>query len=207
MWNWLRKLFLPPPQEPCRRPYLEGGGGDRASQAGYRPPALSQLYVRPDETEDFDIKACERLLATLQRAGAVTVDDVQSLKLGVHLEDFFEGNRTKHSLAANVNPPPPYDTATAWYELLKHIRLRDDVHDVLVGAPDIEAHEDGRIGSWPYSDTIWIYSSLSRKRIAELVAPLEPDEVIDASVQDPNWDLRPPYLAPSGTTAYWVWWD
>jgi len=206
MWSWLRKLFSLREERP-RCPALEPDGGSDAPQTDLQSPHLSGLYVRPSGGEDFDPEACQRLLTALQRAGAVTVDDVQHLNLGVRLEDFFEGNRTRHSLAANVIPPPPYDAAAAWYELLKQIRSRDDVHDVLVGAPDVEPHEDGRIGSWPYSDTVWIYSSLSRDRIADLVAPLEPDEVIDASLPNSNWDLHPPYLAPSGVTAYWVWWD
>ncbi len=125
----------------------------------------------------------------------------------VSLEEFFNGNHSKFSIAANVDIAPPFDTTEAWVNHLMGIRDNDAVHDVVVGITMIEPYEDGRIGMWPYSDTIWIYSSLDRESVAKLVAPLEPDEVRDALLDYPNWDLTPPISAPEGFKTYWIWWD
>ena len=167
---------------------------------------IDQLYVEPGENEDFDRGACERLLVAIAGRGAETVDDVLNYRIAVSLEEFFDGNRCKHSIAANVQLAR-YDTAESWYELLKQIRAREGVEDVVVGISMIEPYEDGRVRIWPYSDTIWIYSELDRDTVASLVAPLEPDEVRDASLNDPNWDLNPPFAARNGVRPYWVWWD
>jgi hypothetical protein len=169
--------------------------------------SLQQLYVQPDECEDFDAAACERLIATIAKAGVTTVDDVSVRRVAVSLEDFFEGNRCKHSIAANVTPSPPYDTAESWYGLLKTIRDTKGVNDVVVEISMIEPYEDGRVAMWPYADTIWIYSSLARDAVAALVAPLEPGEVGDASTAEPGWSLKPPYPASDDVKPFWVWWD
>lgn len=169
------------------------------------PIRIDQLFVEPDDTEDFDRDACERLIAKMAELGAVTVDDVHDIL--VSLEDFFDGNRFRYSIAANADPEPPYDTAEAWYELLKRIRNTDGIDNVLVAISMIEPYEGGRVGMWPYADTIWIYSSLDRHAVASLVAPIEPDEVRDASMNDPNWDVTPPVAPAEGVRPYWVWWD
>lgn len=136
------------------------------------PLPLDALYVEPDDTEDFDRDECKRLIAKIAEGGAKNVEELDNI--AVSLEDFFVGNRCKHSIAANVEPSPPYDTAESWYELLKTIRKSDGIQDVVVEISAIEPYEDGRIGMWPYSNTIWIYSTLDRETIASLVAPWNP---------------------------------
>jgi hypothetical protein len=178
---------------------------DSIDQDQRTPFLFNQLYVEPNDTEDFEKEACQRLLDTIARAGASNVDDVNNIT--VSLEDFFNGNHCKHSIAANVEPAPPYDTANSWFQLLKKVRATEGVYDVLVAISMIEPYDDGRVGTWPYSDTIWIYSSLDRDTVASLVAPLEPDEVRDASLNDPCWDLTPPVRPCDGVRPYWVWWD
>lgn len=206
MWSWMRKLF-------SQRRRAENSASvsgnftanSKTAQDEYRPLALSQLYVQPDEMEDFDAEACRRLLAAIADAGATNVDDLG--EIAVRIEDFFEGNRCRNSIATNIELSPPFHTSAGWYELLKRIRATAGVDDVLIGISMIEPDEDGRLGVWPYSDTVWIYSSQSRDAVAALAAPLQPDEVRDASVDDPEWDLTPPRPAPSGVTPYWIWWD
>ena len=205
MLNWLRQLASPSDRPDPRSTNAGHTAAPRLAQRDYKPLRIDHLFVEPDETEDFDREACERLIAKIAESGATTVDDVYSI--AVSLEDFFEGNRCKHSIAANVVPEPPYDAAGAWYELLKRIRDTDGVANVLVAISMIEPYEGGRVGMWPYSDTIWIYSSLDRDTIASLVAPIDPDEVRDASVNDLNWDLTPPLAPIDGVRPYWVWWD
>ena len=205
MLDWLRRMFSTDTRDHSSTT-ADGGVVPRsANDEQYSARSLDQLYVQPDQTEDFDKEACERLIATIAKAGAKTVVDMRNI--AVSLEDFFVGNNGKHSIAANVQPAPPYDTAESWFALLKTIRSTKGVKDVVIGIAMIEPYDDGRVGMWPYSDTIWIYSSLDRESIASLVAPLEPDEVLDASINDPNWDLHPPFSASDGARPYWIWWD
>ncbi len=166
---------------------------------------LDELRVIPDHQEDFDAEACQRLLRSVIERGGTTVAKARNIP--VSLEDIFEGNRAKHSIAANVTPDPPFDTAAAWYRHLKSIRAQAEVRDVLVSITDVEPYEDKTLRSWPYSDTVWIYSSLRQPAIAEMVAPLDPDEVRDAADQSEGYELTPPKPPPPGTFAYWVWWD
>ncbi|MCG6154861.1 hypothetical protein [Rubinisphaera margarita] len=168
---------------------------------------LLRLHVVPDQGEDFDIKACERLLDVIRSKGARTINDVFRMNIAVTIEDFFDGNRCKHSIAANVEPPSPFDSAEAWAIHLKTIRARRDVHDVLIPISMIEPYEDNRLGSWPYADSIWVYSSLPLDKVATLLKPLRPDELRDASQKDPDGTIVPPVPAPPGITPYWVWWD
>lgn len=200
MWNWLRTRF--------RRnivPNAELQRDTSAVPSQYRPRPFSELYVELDAHEDCDAEACRKLLHKIESLGAKITDDLSSI--AVTLEDFFEGNRTKHSIAANVIPPAPYDTALGWYEHLKGIRRMTGVADVLVSIYMIEPHSDGRIGSWPYADTVWIYSSLPESDIKQLVAPLDPDEVQVGCVNDAEFYLRPPCPPAPGSKAYLVWWD
>jgi hypothetical protein len=193
MLNWFRNLFLSSPLN----------DEEIKSNKKREPFLISELYVQPDD-DDFDAEACMRLINIIAEAGAATVDDVKNITVSV--EDFFDGNRSEHSIAANVTPPD-FDTAKAWSELLLAIRSTDGVHDILVEINGLEPYEDGRIGSWPYSDTIWIYSSLERDAVAALISPLDPDEVLDASLNDPSYDLSPPYASSDGIKPYCVWWD
>lgn len=206
MLNWLRKLLSPSndasPPAPAPRPAEPDVEEDEECADAMR---IDQLFVEPDSYADFDRDACERLLTRLEQLGATTIDEVQGLV--VPLEDFFTGNRDKCSIAANVRPAPPYDTAQSWFELLKQIRATSGVTHVWVEIMQVEPYEDGRLGMWPFSDTVWIYSSLDRDKIAALVAPLEPDYVQDASLNDPNFDLKPPLPPEAGTRPYWIWWD
>lgn len=202
MWNWLGKLLgsKKPAGTAAKSP-----GSQRDDSDEYHALEISKLYVKPDADEDFDPECCRKLLSKITSLGATHVDELNNIV--VTLEDFFEGNRTKHSIAANVTPDPPYDTASAWYERLKSIRATHGVKDVLVAIYMIEPDEDGCVRSWPYADTIWIYSSLDQDEIEELLAPLEPDEIREGSPEDSEYPVSPPRPPSPGVKAYWVWWD
>jgi hypothetical protein len=199
MWQRIRNWFSchPTPQSgPDAEPVVED-------------VRLTDLHVAPDKGkgDDFDPEHCEQLLDTLVKRGAKTVGDVTQLAICVTLEEFFTGNRCKHSIAANVCPDPPYDTAESWFHHLKAVRDHERVQDVLVQIYLVEPYKGGRLGMWPYSDTIWIYSDLDQSTIESLLAPLDPDEVRDASGKDPNGEFKPPSDVPAGSVPYLVWWD
>jgi hypothetical protein len=205
MLDWLRSFFSTDHRDRLSHREMDGVSLQATNEQEEGAMALDQLYVQPDLGEDFDKEACEQLIAAMAAAGWKTDNDHKTV--AVSLENFFVGNNCKHSIAANVEPAPPYDTAESWFSLLKEIRSIEGVHDVVVEIYMIEPYEDGRVGMWPYSDTVWIYSSLDRGLIQSLVAAIEPDEVRDASVHDPSWNLHPPFPAPDGIRPYWIWWD
>lgn len=191
------------------RSYFSGSAGDLGDEpeASVEDVRLADLYVIPNDGEDFDAESCKRLLDGLANAGARTVGDVMRLGISVPLEQFFTGNRCKHSIAANVCPEPPYDTAQSWFNHLKSVRDHPQVQDVLVQVYMVEPYEDRSIRTWPYSDTVWVYSTLDQQSIASLLDPIDPDEVRDASASGFDRSLSPPKTVPKGSKPYWVWWD
>ena len=197
MWQRIRNLFSGKPAPDA----------DHEAEPSIEDTRLADLHVRPEDGEDFDAETCKQLLDTLVKQGAENIGDVLRLGIRVTLEQFFTGNRCKHSIAANVCPDPPYDTAESWFDHLKSVRDHAQVQDVLVQIYMVEPYEDGHVGMWPYADTIWVYADLDQSSVASLLAPVDPNEVRDASVNDPNWDLKPPNDVPAGSTPYWVWWD
>ena len=107
------------------------------------------------------------------------------------------------SHSANASDADPPGSTQADYNPLRidQLFVEPDATD------DFDRKACERFGMWPYSDTIWLYSSFDRDGIASMVAPIEPDDVRDASVDDPNWDLTPPVAPTDGVRPYWVWWD
>ena len=114
----------------------------------------------------------------------------------VSLEDFFEGNEDLGSIGCNLIEHPGIDT---FYEVLREIRQRPDVQDVLVAISQIDEYLD-----WPFSESLYIITSCSKERITEWVKPLQPDEIGE------GWSGGRPPEAPEpkeGYKVYWVWWD
>ena len=117
----------------------------------------------------------------------------------VSLEDFFVGNEDYGSIGCNLweHPGPQF-----FFEVLKGIRARGDVQDVLV---EINEVEEGDESMWPFSDRVYILSGAAREEVADWVAALMPDEVEEGFAYG-----GPPASAPelgAGTKAYGVWWD
>lgn len=204
MLDWIRKLLSPQSSGASASDDLASSKPATVPNE-YVPRPFSDLYVEPDDSEEFDSEACIRLLKSIEAAGASNIDDLTNVV--VSIESFFDGNHCKHSIAANVEPPPPYNIAQAWAEHLKTVRGTDGVSDVFIAISMIEPYEDGRVGTWPYADTIWVYSTLDREHIFELLSPLDPDEVRDASAENEGYNLSPPLAPADGVRPYWVWWD
>ena len=73
----------------------------------------------------------------------------------VSLEDFFTGNNDTGSIGVNLGPDQP--PITKFHRVLREIRARPNVQDVLVRIYD---YDDPT--SWPYTDTVYI---ITRKLI------------------------------------------
>lgn len=147
----------------------------------------------------------------------------------VSLEEFFEGNEDYGSIGCNLdkphNKPPPSDMwvwlgrllhpsrpiipgssaphpgPQGFYKILRDIRIRPNVQDVLVEICDA----DVEIGpDWPFSECVYILTEANREEVAGWVAPLFPD-----TVEEEYQNSKPanaPELLP-GCRVYEVWWD
>lgn len=114
----------------------------------------------------------------------------------VSLEDFFEGNEDIGSIGANLIEHPGIET---FYRVLKEIRKREDVQDVLIIINQIDEHLD-----WPFSESLYIFTSCSKEQVSEWVKPLKPDDIAE------GWIWGKPPAAPQpkeGYKVFWIWWD
>jgi hypothetical protein len=114
----------------------------------------------------------------------------------VSLEDFFQGNDDLGSIGCNLISHPGVDV---FHRTLATIRARPDVQDILVEIRDlVDEH------SWPFSDTVFVLTSMHRDELANLVTKLQPDEVGQFPPGRIPSDL--PALKPEMQTLG-LWWD
>ena len=112
------------------------------------------------------------------------------------LEEFFEGNDDYGSIGCNL---PGNVYPGEFYEVFKRIRERPEVADVLVEIRSWDDPED-----WPFSDAIWVITSLAKQDIQQYLGKrLHADAI---QVRWPNYPIEsigvPPGMRPLG-----VWWD
>lgn len=136
-----------------------------------------------------------------------TIDSDTAVLPVVSLEDFFEQNSDRYSLAPNVadyGRPPLAEC----FRILLDIRQRPDVQDVLVAiheCPFADDVEDVEI--WPDSDTVYILTSASDQEVRDWAARLLPSEI------GHGWSCntgRKPAAAPDlqpGMHVAVLWWD
>lgn len=115
----------------------------------------------------------------------------------VSLELFFEGNNDWGAIGYNL---PDSVAPQEFYQILRPIRDRDDVADILIEVSDLE-DPDG----WPSTDTIWVVTSMTREEL---------DELIPDKIKPDDWLPYPPEVGnieridvPDGMKAIGVWYD
>lgn len=126
----------------------------------------------------------------------------------VTIEEFFPGNTVEQSIAANLSPHPGLKT---FREVLKRIRGKDTVQDVLIAisdspmppeTDDAEFEDD----DWPYSEEVYVLTSSSPAEVEKWAAKLRPDNVLLT-----QWfNNQPPKGAPElepGMQLIRLWWD
>jgi hypothetical protein len=96
----------------------------------------------------------------------------------VSLEDLFEGNNDPGSIACNLWVSYRLGVA-GWYQILKLIRHRPDVQDVMV-----EIFESPDDDTWPASDRIYIITSASEDDVESWVEALHPDEIAEGYIDE-----------------------
>ena len=126
----------------------------------------------------------------------------QTIAVGQHpgptvsIEDFFEGNDDVGSIGCNLMSHPGVGK---FHKSFADIRSRSDVQDVRVEIKDlVDEH------SWPFTDTVFVLTSMSQQNLRELVAALQPDEVGPFPSDSVPGDLPP---LKDGMRVLGVWWD
>jgi hypothetical protein len=115
----------------------------------------------------------------------------------VPLDAFFDGNEDAASIGCNLSEHPGMET---FYRVLRDVRARNEVQDVLVGIQEVMEGDD----EWPFSDVVFILTSASSADIARWLEPLQPDEIID------GWGGDKASAAPDpvpGMSVFRAWWD
>jgi hypothetical protein len=114
----------------------------------------------------------------------------------VTLEEFFDGNEDPGSIGCNL---PEAVGPQEFFTFLVQLRMRQDISTVLV---EVTQHDDP--DDWPFSDTIWIVTSLSQGALARLFPErLRPDEW---RTYPPDYEIEP-IRCPAGTEAFAAWYD
>lgn len=141
----------------------------------------------------MDVARRDQLVENLKQRG---IADGRHPGPTVSLEDFFEGNDDVGSIGCNLSEHPGVDR---FYRIFQGIRSRSDVQDVLVEIRDlVDEH------SWPFTDTIFVLTSMDQQEMEKLVAELNPDEVGQFPQTAIPTDL--PALK-NGMKVLGVWWD
>jgi hypothetical protein len=97
----------------------------------------------------------------------------------VPLDLFFEGNEEEASFAPNLWPHPGIPKV---YSVLRSIRERDDVDDVVVQIDEVLPDPD-----WPYASAVYVLTSATAEQVHEWASAIEPDEPGAADSENYGW--------------------
>ena len=142
----------------------------------------------------------DELIAKIKSIGSppATPDDPAPYPV-VSLDDFFQGNHDESSIGCNLADAHP--GMEVFYEVLRTVKSRHDVSDVMVEITDL--NEDGT-DMWPFSDRVYIITSASEGEVDSWVRALHPDEVAEGFPADVPVGFPP---IPAGAKVFGVWWD
>jgi hypothetical protein len=121
----------------------------------------------------------------------------QDLLPVVSLEDFFEGNKDYGSIGCNLDEHPG---PSRFYSVLRSIRARPQVQDVLVSISEVPEDDE----SWPYSDRVYIFTSAAPEELRDWARELQPSEVEEGFIG--GAPPAAPALEP-GMRVLALWWD
>ena len=143
----------------------------------------------------------DRLQSDRSKMGALSArlqqhEAVSDRPLVVSLDEFFDGNHDYGSIGCNLSDHPG---PQAFRVTLQKLREHRDVQDVLI---ELHGFEDE--SSSPFSEVVYIITSLPVEAVADQVANLQPDEVGEGFYTTEPEGL--PHLRP-GFRVVRLWWD
>ncbi len=152
--------------------------------------------ARKPRAKTSDKFALENLLKKVNQHG--NINDQNTPKPLISLEEFFIGNNDHASIGYNFYPNQP--SPKAFYDLFRRIRRKPGVHDVIVQVNDQIESTD-----WPSTDTVWIITSASVDDVKRwLGRKFQADDLL---VGFPTTPIIEDYPIPLGMKALGVWWD
>jgi hypothetical protein len=83
---------------------------------------------------------------------------------------FFDGNDDEASIGCNLTNHPGVDT---FRRILLRIAERSDVVAVYAQVSEVDPGEE----YWPFADWVFVVGTIAQDELANLLAPLQPDEV------------------------------
>ena len=127
----------------------------------------------------------------------------------VPLDLFFDGNDDDASFAPNLEP---YPGIARVYSVLRSIRERDDVEEVVVQIDEVLPAPE-----WPYVAAVYVITSATAEQVHEWASSIEPDELAEPDSDNYGWldygdrdRSTPPPGAPevsAGYRAVILFWD
>jgi hypothetical protein len=96
----------------------------------------------------------------------------------VPIDRFFDGNDDPGSVGCNLSEHPGVDR---FREVLVGLTRRPDVQAVYAQIAELDPDED----AWPFTDTVLVVGTIDSDTLADLVGPLQPDEVGPAAADIP----------------------
>ena len=136
----------------------------------------------------------ERITERVSRAG--DVNDPETPRPLLTLEEFFDGNEVAGSIACNLTPTP---MPAEIHAMLHKIEVRRDVAEVRV---EITMFDDP---DWPFSDTVWVITSAEPQEVERwFPEELRPDECFVGWTDGVAYE---PLNVPAGMRPVACWWD
>jgi hypothetical protein len=119
----------------------------------------------------------------------------------VPLEPFFEGNEDIASIGPNLEPHPGVQM---FYRVLRGIRERPEVSDVVLQVSEVMEGED----EWPFVEAAYVITSAPDEEVHEWARSLQPDPPVENGL---TWlyDSPPPGAppVPEGYRVVTLYWD
>jgi hypothetical protein len=137
----------------------------------------------------------EKRAALLQKVEALEPGDEQEHPV-VPLAEFLDGNDDDGSFAVNAG-----HALQRWRSRFTKITDHPDVHAVYAAiVDDMEGDEE----SWPYADTLLVYTKAPAEIVSAWFGPMAPDEVDELGDASAFPGAPPP---PPGYRVVRCWWD
>jgi hypothetical protein len=134
----------------------------------------------------------ERIAHRVNRNG--DVNDPETPRPLLTLNEFFEGNDVAGSIACNIAPDV---TPAEVHLLLRRIASRRDVADVRVEIAMFDAE-------WPFSDTVWLITDADTEQVVKWFGELTPAECWTGWTEGVAFEACP---VPDGMRPVACWWD
>ncbi|NFI94854.1 tryptophan synthase subunit alpha [Clostridium botulinum] len=135
----------------------------------------------------------ESLLATIY----AQEEENENLLPIVSLELFFEGNDDIGSIGCNILEHPGTEK---FYSILKEIRNKPNVQDVLIEIMEYDEGDD----VWPFSERVYILTDAEEDEVMKWVEDLDISEISEGYIYGQS--KAAPKLS-DGCRVYSLWWD